>query len=78
MLENIKSNIICKRTFSLLMVNKKLKLIKYNKRLQKKINLDLNDYKEYSGRYIIYESKTKGKEYDKEGHLIFEGEYLNG
>ena len=57
----------------------KLKLIKYNKSLQKKIDISLINYKFFSGRYIIYESNGIRKEYygfnDK---LIFEGEYLNG
>ena len=57
-----------------------LNLIKYTKILQKRINLDLNDYKDYSGRYIIFESKErrKGKEYDNNGRLIYCGEYLDG
>ena len=78
MLEKIKTNYIIKKPLSLLLVNKKLKLIKYNKSLQKKLDITLNDYKEYSGRYIIYESKTRGKEYNKFGILIFEGDYING
>ena len=78
MLENIKSKYICRKPFCLLLINKKLKIIKYNKALQNKINITLNDYKEYSGRYLIYESWTKGKEYDKDGNLIFIGNYLNG
>ena len=68
MLENIKSKYICRKPFCLLLINKKLKIIKYNKALQNKINITINDYKEYSGRYIIYESRTKGKEYDKDGN----------
>ena len=78
MLKNIKSQKICKMLLSLLVVNKKLKIIKYNKEIQKKLNISLIDFKEYSKRYIIYESKTKGKEYDKDGKLLFDGEFLNG
>ena len=33
----------------------------------------------FRSRYIIYETKTKGKKYDRYiDELIFEGEYLNG
>ena len=78
MLKNIKSQKICKMPLSLLVVNKKLKIIKYNKEIQKKLNISLIDFKEYSGRHIVYESKTKGSEYDKDEKLIFVGEYLNG
>ena len=42
------------------------------------MNINLINYKIFSGRYIIYEEKGKGKEYDNEDYLIFEGEYLNG
>ena len=57
----------------------KLKTIKYNKAFQDKINFSLTNYKFYSKRYIIYETKVKGKEYwGKCNVLLFEGEYLNG
>ena len=59
----------------------KLKLIKYNKNLKNILGININDYKKYSGRYIIYETKKKGKEYYSnycKKIQIFEGEYLNG
>ena len=57
----------------------KLKIIKYNKNLQNKIDIKLINYKFYSGKYIIYENKIKGKEYQgNDDTLIYEGEYLNG
>ena len=40
-----------------------LKLIKYNKKLQNKLDINLMNYKIYSGCYIIYENNGKGKEY---------------
>ena len=61
------------------MKKKKLKVLKYNKRLQNKIDITLNNYKFLSGRYIVYESNNKGKEYDGyTNDLLFEAEYLNG
>ena len=52
----------------------KLKVIKYNKKLQKNIDIKLINYKFYSGKYIIYENKFKVKEYDGYyNDLIFEG-----
>ena len=57
----------------------KLKLVKYNKNLQNKININIINYKIFSERYIIYETKEKVKEYEVlSDNLIFEGEYLNG
>ena len=32
----------------------------------------------YSSPYLIPQNKEKGKEYNYDGILIFEGEYLNG
>ena len=55
----------------------KLKLIKYNKSLQENININIINYKIFSGTYIIYENNGKGRECDYDGHLLYEGEYLN-
>ena len=61
------------------MYEKKSKLIKYNKKFQNKIDITLNNYKYYSGKYIIYEKNGIGKEYYGEDDiLLYEGEYLNG
>ena len=79
MILNIKSIFITKKVFSFLNEAKKLKLIKYNKNMQSKLNINLVNYKTLSGRYIIFETKQKGKEYDShDDKLIYEGEYLDG
>ena len=79
MLENIKSIFIMKKLFNYLNEEIKLKVIQYNKRIQSKINISLINYKILSGKYIIYESNQKMKEYNSFNDvLIFEGEYLNG
>ena len=79
MLENIKSSFFIRLIFSNIKENNKLKLIRHNKSLQKKVNISINNYKLFSGRYIIYETKEKekGKEYKIENDLmIYKGEYL--
>ena len=78
MLNKIKSTIISKKVFSFINESIKLKLVKYNKYTQKKLNIDIINYKYYQGKYIIYETKTKAKEYDYKNKLLYEGEYLNG
>ena len=79
MLENIKSSLLMKSIFSLVLDERKLKLIKYNKRIQNMVNISLTNYRESSGKYIIFEITGKGKEYDSNNdELIFEGEYLKG
>jgi len=78
MLKNVKSSYFLRVLFSFTDEKQKLKLIKYNKSLQKNIDINLIDYKIFSGRYIIYEQNGNGKEYDYASHIIYEGEYLNG
>ena len=68
-----------KDNFFLYYWKRRLKIIKYNKCLQKNLNKNLINYKFLSGKYIIYETKGTGKEYiGKTNRLIFEGEYSNG
>ena len=77
--ENGEEESLIKKIFSFMEKGKKLKTIKYNKFLQNKINVNIINYQIYSGRYIIFETKIKGKEYDGyTDDLLYEGEYLNG
>ena len=79
MFENIKSSFFIKIILSLLDEKTKLKFVKYNKYLQEKININLINYKLFSGRYIVYEENGKGKEYSSYNDvLLFEGEYIKG
>ena len=45
---NIKSTYIFKKIFNNLYKNKILDLIKYNKKIQKRLNIDINDFKNYN------------------------------
>ena len=47
-LENIKNNYILIRILNNLKKNKALKIIKHNKKIQKRININIADYKRYS------------------------------
>ena len=78
MLKNIKSSYFIELIYSFIDEGQKLKIIKYNKSLQKNINISIINYKYFKGKYIIYESKGIGKEYDNEDYLRYEGEFLNG
>ena len=64
LLEKIKSIFFSRILFSHLDEKIKLKIIKYSKKIQNKIDIKLINYKFYSGRYIIYETNIKGKEYN--------------
>ena len=77
-LDNIKSKYIIQIVFSYLNEEIKLKLMQYNKNLQNKIDIQLRNYKFFSGKYIIYEKDGLGKEYDAyKDKLLFEGELLD-
>ena len=76
---SIKSYYILEHIFSYLNINEKLDLIKYNQEIQKKLNINIENYKLISGRYFEGERNGKGKEFTlKDNKLIFEGEYLKG
>ena len=79
MLDNIKSKYIIKLFFSVLDEIKKLTIVKYNKSLQDKLEINLINYKIFIGRYIKFENEQKMKEYNViNDSIAFEGEYLNG
>ena len=75
----IKSNYIFEYIFSFLCEKNKINMIIYNKKLQKKFNINIDNYKALSGKIYIGEKNGIGKEYIlNTNRLIFEGEYLNG
>ena len=79
MLKDIKSSYFNIILFSYIKEGPKLKLIKYNKNLQKNMNISIMNYKYFKGTYIIYEPNGIGKEYDgRNDILMFEGRFLNG
>ena len=52
-LENIKANYIIKKIFGFLDKKKSLYILKYNRNLQNRMSINVNDYKEYSEKYTI-------------------------
>ena len=78
MLKRIKSFLILKKIFMNLHDDRLLKFIKYNNFLQQKLDINLNNYKLFTGKYIEYDTNGNGKEYDSNHNLLFEGGYLNG
>jgi len=79
MLNKIKSKLIIKKIFCLFYERRKLEIIKINKLIKSKLNIDINNYKNYSGRYKINEENGNIKVYNGyNDELIFEGEYSKG
>ena len=56
---NLKSDYFLKKLFSNLKRKKQLDIIKYNKNMKKRININIKDYKEYSEMYTSIEIEIK-------------------
>ena len=78
--DNLKSDFIFKKIIMFMKRNKSLSIMKYNKKLQKRLNININDYKECSkieielklvdGKYGKFINiPDKDKEYD---HIYFD------
>ena len=78
MLKNVKSSYFVKIIFSFTYEKQKLKIIKYNKSLNKRLNISIDNYKKCSGKLKVGESNGYGKEYNLDKNiLLFEGNYQN-
>ena len=51
---------------------------KYNKNIKNNLGITINHYKIFCSKYLITYSNGKVKEFDYDGTLLYEGEYLNG
>ena len=58
-LVSLKSNFILKKIISLMKRNKSLEIMKYNKKLQKRLNISINDYRECSELFSKIEIELK-------------------
>ena len=69
--KNVKNNYFLQIIFNILLKKKSLDIIKYNKNIKNRINISINDYKEYSGIYssIEIEIKPDKNKYGKFIHI---------
>ena len=58
-LKKLRSDYFIQKLFNYLHKRKSLETIKYNKNIQKRMNININDYKEYSEKYSSIEIKIK-------------------
>ena len=78
-MDNIKSPNILKKILYNLSRSVFLYFINYNKKIQNKFHINIEDYKKFGNRNKIIENNGFGKEYRLNTNIvIFEGEYLNG
>ena len=77
-LEDLKSDCFLKKIFDIMKKNNFLEIIKYNKKLQERLNLSINDYKKYSQLYssIEIELEVQYNEYDPFFNF-FDGNFIN-
>ena len=54
-IKKLKSNYILKKIFNYLQKKKSLEIFKYNKKIQKRLNININNYKEYPEIYSSIE-----------------------
>ena len=78
MLDNVKSSFVLNEIITYINEKRKLELVKYNRTLQNKLNINIINYRLLGKKYKIEEKNGKGKEYNINDELLFEGEYLNG
>ena len=64
-IENIKSKFITIQIFSFIWENRKLDILKYSRKNQTKLKINLDNYKNLSQRYKTRERNGKGQEYLK-------------
>ena len=62
-IENIRSKFIINQIFSFIWEIRKLDILKYSKKNQTKLKINLDDYKNLSQRYKTVERNGKGLEY---------------
>ena len=75
MLKKIRSNFILKKIFDYMNKKRKFQSIVHNKIVQKKLGLNLIDFRRISGRYKVVKD-GKIKEYNSYNNkLIFEGQF---
>ena len=79
MLDNIKSIYFLKLFFSFIDDFRKLDISRYNKRLQKYLDINIIHYKMFSGKNFIFDPNGEVRVYNSLNYnFIFKGEYKNG
>ena len=68
-LKNLKSDYFLHKIYDYLQTKKSLEIFKYNKKIQKRLNININNYKEYSEIYSSIEIELMPIK-KKEGEFI--------
>ena len=73
----VKSKYIIQNIFSYLQIEKKLSIIKNNKKLQNLLDVDIQIYKKLCNKLILLDIDGRVQELSINHKIIFEGNYLN-
>ena len=58
-IENVKSKYILQKIFNYIIKDKTIKIVKYNKNIKNKININIDDYEKYWREKIEIENNTR-------------------
>ena len=75
MMKKIKSIFFIRLLFSTISQKHKLNMIKYNKKLQKLVDINLMNYKLFTGKYILYKENGKVEEHNSFHCVHVDGEH---
>ena len=77
--ESLKSDYFLQILFNNIKKKKSIDIVKYNKNIKKRINISINDYKEYSENYssIEIEIKPVNNKFGKFFNIIYNGKYYH-
>ena len=78
MLTYIKSSFFIRELFSYIIEERTLKIVKYNKFFQNKLDIGTINYQLCGQSYIVYESNIQGNIYDSNNNLIYSGGICHG
>jgi surface protein len=68
-LSNLKSDYFLQKLYDNILKRQKLEIVKYNKNLQNRLNINIKDYKEYCEKFSSIEIEIVPAK-DKDGHFI--------
>ena len=73
----LKSDFFLQKAMNLIKIKKRLDIARYNKNIQKRLNINLNTYKQYSEKYSSIEIELELSPFPKEEKIVYINRELN-
>ena len=67
----LKSDFFLQKAMNLIKIKKRLDISRYNKNIQKRLNINLNTYKQYSEKYSSIEIELELSPFPKEEKIVY-------